>query len=79
MERLLDNIYMLNDNIKEVIKHAHWIHFTQDDSSSVSGYVTLPQCICSNCRNRMNFEKKICPFCGSKMDELSTVDRKEHK
>lgn len=67
----------MNEDIKVIQKHAHWIHFTQSDEASVSGYVTLPQCICSNCRSRINFEKTKCPYCGSIMDEASTVDRQE--
>ncbi len=49
-------------------KHAYWIHFTREDSESVNGFVYLPQCTCSNCEKRVNFEKEVCPYCGAIMD-----------
>ena len=56
--------------------HAYWIHFTRADEESVNGIVYLPQCTCSHCQNRVNFEKPICPFCGAIMDEEAPKDAK---
>lgn len=60
-------------------RHAHWIHFSRQEDTSVTGYVILPQCICSACKQRMNYEKKNCPFCGAIMDEAATIDIEERK
>ena len=50
------------------VKHAYWIHKTREDKNSMSGFVYLPQCSCSNCGYESNFEKAVCPHCQVLMD-----------
>lgn len=63
--------------MSDTTTHAYWIHFTREDSDSVNGFVYLPQCSCSNCNNRVNFEKPVCPFCGAKMDATAPASAKQ--
>lgn len=58
----------------EVKKHAYWIHFKREDKESINGFVYLPQCTCSNCEQRVNYEKPICPYCGAIMDAEAPKD-----
>ena len=48
----------------------HWIHHTRPDENSVTGFVYLPQCDCSECGYTANMEKPTCPRCGAKMNEF---------
>lgn len=58
---------------KKVI-HAYWIHHTKQDAASVSGFLYLPECDCSNCHGTVGVEKPVCPFCGALMDGQSQGD-----
>ena len=57
-----------------VAVHAHWIHETKEDLSSVTGYFVLPACRCSNCGTKQNTERSWCPKCKAVMDEESVVE-----
>lgn len=61
--------------MKNVKKHAYWIHERREDKSSISGYIYLPQCKCSNCGNSVNMEKPVCPYCGALMDKSEPEEK----
>ncbi len=48
--------------------HAYWIHEKVRSKSSVTGYYSLPECRCSNCKTRSRREVLRCPGCGAIMD-----------
>lgn len=52
----------------EVQKHAYWIHKKKEDKNSVSGFIYLRECTCSNCGYEANMEKPVCPSCQAIMD-----------
>lgn len=60
-------------------KHAYWIHQKVESKSSVTGYVYLRQCKCSNCGTEYNMEKEVCPHCGAIMDQTAPKDEDEDK
>lgn len=61
----------------DVRKHAYWIHKRKEDINSVSGYIYLRECKCSNCGYEANMEKPICPHCLAVMDRTEPADTEE--
>jgi uncharacterized OB-fold protein len=55
-------------------KHAYWIHDRKEEDSSMTGYLYLPSCKCSNCGYHSTMEKKVCPECGCLMDLTAPAD-----
>ncbi len=54
--------------------HAYWIHHARKTESTVTGYIFLPKCDCSNCGYTSTMEKSVCPSCGAAMDRTAPKD-----
>ena len=57
-----------------ITKHAYWIHHAYQTDETISGYIYLPKCDCSNCGYTSSMEKSICPSCQSIMDRTAPKD-----
>lgn len=68
----LNNLFLENsaekwregEKMSEANKTGHWIH-----ESSVTGFVYVRECACSECGYKANIEKTICSHCGAKMTD----------
>lgn len=61
-------------------KHAYWIHFKREDKESINGFVYLPQCTCSNCEQRVNYENQFVHIVGqSWMQKLQKIQQSTRK